>query len=274
MRGQNKASTQSAPSQISASRPPKSHEKSEPADGFNHALKERNRTSKALSDLIPDASLSGMLSSELMGVPKRRLFIALACTLAITLCCFVAIDAGRFLVIDNPRHADFILVLSGDIDDVRAVHGLMLLREGYAQQLILDAPDSPLYGRNQAELAQEYLQRAAPDHVGRVHVCKFSSDSTRQELAEVSGCIHSLIPDARSGLLVTSTYHTRRAVEVARRVQPQYHWSIAAAVDPQFDVHWWRSREQAKTTITEWQKLLWWTLVEQWATNSPSRIRR
>lgn len=206
-----------------------------------------------------------------MAFTNRKLFIALVGAVAASVCWFLCAEAGRFLVIDSPQHADFIVVLSGDINDTRAVHALMLLRAGYASQLILDAPDWMLYGRNQAEMAEEYLRNAAPDQVGRVHVCRFSSDSTRQELVQVGGCIHSVIPDARSGLVVTSTYHTRRAVDVARRVQPQYDWSVAAAVDPQFDVHWWRSREQAKTALTEWQKLLWWTIAEQWITKVPPR---
>ncbi|HEY2469494.1 MAG TPA: YdcF family protein [Terracidiphilus sp.] len=206
-----------------------------------------------------------------MHTPKHKLVIALFLSaVGVSFCCLGAADAGRFLVIDRPEHSDIIVVLSGDIDDIRAKHGLMLLRKGYAKQLILDAPDWSLYGRNQAEAAEDYLRGTAPDQVGRVHVCRFSSDSTRQELTEVSNCIHTLAPATSSGIVVTSSYHTRRAFAIAQHTMPQYHWSVAAVPDPQFDVHWWLRREHAKTVLIEWQRLLWWTIVERWTVKMPA----
>jgi uncharacterized SAM-binding protein YcdF (DUF218 family) len=198
-------------------------------------------------------------------MPKRKLFIALFLGVtAISFGCLGAVEAGRFLVIDQSQPSDLIVVLSGDIDDIRVKHGLMLLRKGYAQELILDAPDWPLYGRNQADSAENYLRSIAPDKIDRVHVCRFGSDSTRQELTEISKCIRTIAPTARSGIVVTSTFHTRRAVDIARVTLPQYRWSVAAVPDPLFDVHWWLSREHTETTLTEWQKLVWWSIAERW----------
>lgn len=207
-----------------------------------------------------------------MRVTKRKLVTALFLgAVGASFCWFGAAEAGRFLVIDRPEHSDVIVVLSGDIDDIRIKHGLALLREGYAQQLILDVPDWPLYGRNQAEVAEEYLRKIASDQNGRVHVCRFLSDSTRQELTEVSHCVQANAPRAASGIIVTSAFHTRRALEVARLTLPQYYWSVAAVSDPQFDTHWWRGPRDARTTFTEWQKLLWWTIVERWTVKSPAK---
>lgn len=207
-----------------------------------------------------------------MRLTKRKIFFVLVVfAVAASLGCVFAAEAGRFLVINNPMQSDFIVVLAGDIGDIRAEHGLMLLRKGYASQLVLDAPNWIRYGRNQAEAAADYLQETAPDQIGRVHVCSFSSDSTEQELAEISTCIRGVAPHAHSGLVVTSTYHTRRALEIARRVHPEYSWSAAAASDPDFDVHWWRTRQHAKTLLMEWQKLAWWTIVEQWTAKGPKQ---
>jgi hypothetical protein len=183
----------------------------------------------------------------------------------------MALMAGRFLVVDAPRRSDFLLVLSGDYGDVRSKHGLMLLRGGYAQQLILDVPDQVMYGRELPDTAQEYLQKTAPDEVGHVHVCSISLDSTYQEMLEARDCVRSVAPNARTAMVVTSNYHTRRSLEIARRVMPQYQWSVAAASDPAFKIDWWHSRESAKITLTEWQKLVWWNLVERWRVRGVSK---
>jgi uncharacterized SAM-binding protein YcdF (DUF218 family) len=177
---------------------------------------------------------------------------------------FAAIAAGRLLVADRPECSDVIVVLFGGINDLREQKAMALLREGYARELILDVPDWTLYGRNQPDEAASFLRNVAPDQAGHVHVCSFSSDSTRGELAEIGRCIRTIAPTAHSGIVVTSNYHTRRALKIVRRVLPDYHWSTSAAPDPQFDVHWWRSKEYCKTLIMEWQKFLWWTVIEQW----------
>jgi uncharacterized SAM-binding protein YcdF (DUF218 family) len=200
-----------------------------------------------------------------MRCKRPKLIIAICVSaLAVLLGCLAAIEAGRFLVVNRPEDSNVIVVLFGDVDDIRIQHGLVLLRKGYAQQLIFDAPDVKLYGRNQVEEAKAFLREVAPDQAGRTHVCSFSSSSTRQELVEAGKCIRNVAPNARSGIIVTSNFHTRRAFEIARCVMPQYRWSVAAASDPTFDSRWWLRRDHSETAITEWQKLLWWAIVEQW----------
>jgi uncharacterized SAM-binding protein YcdF (DUF218 family) len=198
----------------------------------------------------------------------RDLFLV---ALGLSGACVLASVAGRLLVIDEPLHADLIVVLDGDFGDVRLKQGLYLLRSGFAQQLVLDAPNRLQYGSSLSDAATNYLRTAAPDQAGRVHVCTLSRDSTWQELADVSNCIHRVAPHAASAIVLTSNFHTRRALLIARRILPEYSWSVASAPDSRFDVHWWRDREWAKTTLTEWQRLLWWTIVEQWFVHQSSR---
>jgi uncharacterized SAM-binding protein YcdF (DUF218 family) len=179
--------------------------------------------------------------------------------------------AGSFLIVNEPKRADVIVVLSGDFEDVRFRKGLDLLRAGYAQELVLDAPVWTEYGRKSSDLALEYVSTVAPDQASHLHVCSFSGDSTRLELSEVASCLHAVAPQAGNALLVTSNFHARRAFAIARRVLPQYRWSVASAPDNIFDSAWWRRREWAKTTLSEWEKLTWWLVVERWSvTGGPS----
>lgn len=177
---------------------------------------------------------------------------------------FVAASSGRFLVVDRPERSDLIVVLSGDRDDVRFQHGLALLRKGYGHELILDAPDWSEYGRSSSDLALEYVRTAAPDQTSHLHVCTFRQNSTRSEVTEISNCLRAVAPAARTAMVVTSNFHTRRSLSVAQRVLPGYRWSVAAAQDPSFRPAWWEDRESAKTMLTEMQKLAWWYLVEKW----------
>ena len=66
-------------------------------------------------------------------------------------------------------------------------------------------------------------------------------------------------------LIVTSDYHTRRAMTIFRHHLSQYQFSVAAARDPsRFGDAWWTNREWAKVTLDEWLKLLWWEVVDRW----------
>jgi uncharacterized SAM-binding protein YcdF (DUF218 family) len=65
--------------------------------------------------------------------------------------------------------------------------------------------------------------------------------------------------------LVTSDYHTRRAISIFRHMVLGYGYSVAAAFDSrEFGVRWWEHREWAKTNLGEWTKLVWWELVDRW----------
>jgi uncharacterized SAM-binding protein YcdF (DUF218 family) len=64
---------------------------------------------------------------------------------------------------------------------------------------------------------------------------------------------------AHRGLLVTSDYHTRRALAIFHHQLPNYQFSITAAKDDHvFGTKWWQHRRWATTTSLEWAKLIWW----------------
>ena len=171
--------------------------------------------------------------------------------------------AGPALVVNSPQRSDVILVLAGDNDDKRYWKAMSLLRSGYARQLLLDArADGISYGRTPVELAQDFIQRTAGDLSGRVGVCPTTGDSTRLELKSVAACLARVGP--RTVLVVTSDYHTRRALSIARRELPSYSWTAAAADNGLLSLpQWWRNRTVAKDVFMEWQKLAWWEAVER-----------
>lgn len=168
-------------------------------------------------------------------------------------------------MVENLQPSDAILVLAGDVNDKRFDRGIELLRSGYGQQMFVDASeDFVFYGHTSADWAQQFIAENSPDIKERVRVCPVREDSTLAETKYVAKCL-SLLPASSRILLVTSDYHTRRALSIFSARLPSYHWSVAAATDStQFGIRWWQQREWAKTLVREWQKLFWWELIERW----------
>jgi uncharacterized SAM-binding protein YcdF (DUF218 family) len=172
--------------------------------------------------------------------------------------------AGSCLVIDQPGPADAIVVLGGDHNDVRYQRGLALLQSGPAQDLLVDSnSDETQFGEPLTVQCERFLQRTAGKWTAHAHVCPIEGDSTVLETQYVARCLGST--SARNVLLVTSAFHTRRALSIFRKELPQYHWSVVAVRDEsRFNERWWDRREWAKTTFLEWLKMCWWESVDRW----------
>ncbi len=130
----------------------------------------------------------------------------------------VGAASGGFLVVDEPRKSDVIMVLAGETDR-RPARALELFDQGYASKIVLD------------------------------------KDAAR--------CLNAM--GGRNVIVVTSDFHTRRALSVFTREIPDYKFSVAAAYNPsEFGVQWWRHRQWAKVNFDEWLRLLWWEAIDRW----------
>jgi DUF218 domain len=173
----------------------------------------------------------------------------------------LAAKAGSFLLVDAPVPSDVILVLAGETDR-RPERALELLAQGYGKRVVLDVPaNAKIYESTEIQLAQKYIQdlpRAAS-----ISICPIDGQSTKDESKDAEKC---LAPEGgKRVLIVTSDFHTRRALSIFRLEIPEYEYSVAAARDEgQFGVKWWTHRQWAKTLVDEWLRLIWWKMVDQW----------
>lgn len=190
---------------------------------------------------------------------RGRRFIWIA--LGIVICAFFPLEAGRLLVINHPERADAILILAGETDH-RPARGLELFEQGYAAKVILDVPaKEKIYHWTTPEIAERWIS-TLPE-ADAISVCRIYGRSTKAEALEAAACAERL--GIRTVLLVTSDYHTRRALSTFKRELPGMAFSIAAAYDSiEFGTQWWRHREWAKTTLYEWMRLGWWVLIDRW----------
>lgn len=174
---------------------------------------------------------------------------------------FFSLTSGKFLVVNNPQRADVIVVLAGETF-YRPNRALELLSQNYAPRMLLDVSKvETIYGQNAVDLAQRYLQQLPQSQ--STAVCPILGLSTKAETTDVSRCLEK--SGVHSILVVTSDYHTRRALSIFRHELPQYTIYVASARDPgQFNVTWWKRRQWAKLNFDEWIRLAWWETVDRW----------
>lgn len=172
-----------------------------------------------------------------------------------------AAKAGAFLVVDSPQPSDVILVLAGETDR-RPRRALELLAQGYGKRILLDVPaNARVYESTEIELAQRYINDL-PQSMA-VSICPITGLSTKAESKDAEQCLRQ--QNAKTVLIVTSDFHTRRAIDVFLHEVPEFKYSVAAAhSDEGFGIRWWTHRQWAKTFFDEWLRLFWWNAIDRW----------
>ena len=174
---------------------------------------------------------------------------------------FFCFTSGRFLVVNDPQHADVIVVLAGEADK-RPARGVELLSKGYAPRMVLDVPaEATFFGQAEVDIARSYVEKLPQRD--SISICPIRGLSTKAESYDVKNCLaHAGV---HSILVVTSDYHTRRARSTFQHAFRGYRISVAAATDPvQFGRDWWENRQWAKLNFDEWLRLVWWEGVDRW----------
>jgi len=181
--------------------------------------------------------------------------------LVIALLVSFALNAGRILVVDAPQPSDLILVLAGETDH-RPARALELLQQGFGRRVLIDVPaEVKIYDTLQLNLAEKYVH-SLPESAS-VRVCPIVGRSTREETHDVEQCLTP--EDGSRILIVTSDFHTRRALSIFRHQLRGKTFSVAASHEPtEFGTRWWSHRQWAKTCVGEWTKVIWWNCIERW----------
>jgi len=180
---------------------------------------------------------------------------------------------GRFLVADQPPEAaDAIVVLSGSFPD-RILEAVDLYQAGHSREIVLcREPENagfrvlrergasvPRIYENNISVAR---QLGVPEE--RITVLERSAGSTFTEARVVLRYLAER--EARSMLLVTSKFHTRRAGAIYRHLaggrirvitRPARHGGF----DPD---NWWRRRMSIRRLLIEYQKLVLFHLWDRW----------
>ena len=189
---------------------------------------------------------------------KGSLFFGIALLLAALLALGVfTVTVGHFLTaVDAFSQADAIVAQGGDGSDFSRVrHAIRLFNEGHAPVVVfsggISLKDAGL-ACSSAQLSLEAAQELGlPDGAA---IIASGAQSTYDEamnlgrLAQQHGW-HSLI-------VVTDSFHTRRAARTFRALLPDATIYLSAAPDPNYDAgRWWQTEEGLVAVFNEVIKL-------------------
>jgi hypothetical protein len=167
------------------------------------------------------------------------------------------------LVRDTPgARARWTLVLAGEGSEADRIQaGLALLAQSRTDSLALSG--IPLVGT--IHTSTILLSSLAPELETRRRILELrhSSHSTAEEAQALIPLLHSFGAD--TVLLVTSSYHTRRAASVFAHLAPKGMVFLPIAAPNPIFAKGWGDREAAKLWLLEWSKTLWWHLVDRWS---------
>jgi uncharacterized SAM-binding protein YcdF (DUF218 family) len=164
---------------------------------------------------------------------------------------------GSWLVREDPlEHADVIVVLSGGMPS-RAEEAARLFRGNYAPEVWVSRPTSPA-----ASLAALGISYAGEETYNReilvrlgvpancIHIFPEPIVDTEQEVREIARELRE--QNKKSAIIVTSPEHTRRVKALWRRIAGGDLPAILhAAPEDSFDVHWWRTTQDAFAVMRE-----------------------
>jgi uncharacterized SAM-binding protein YcdF (DUF218 family) len=159
---------------------------------------------------------------------------------------------GSFLVrAESPRKADIAVVLAGGADGSRILTAAGLIKEGYAPLVLVSGPGGN-YDWHECDLAIPFaVKRGFPE----TYFAHFENDAHSTAGEAAAGIAELRRRKVKSGLLVTSNYHPRRAAKIFRTGAPEISFIPIQSPDEYFTPStWWQTREGQKTFLYEWQK--------------------
>ena len=204
----------------------------------------------------------------------RRLALRAIVSAAVCVLAFAALASpiARFLIVRaEPVRADVVVVLSGSsVYDERIRRGIGVLSEGRAQSIVLtnDGLRGRWSRRRQANLTSTERAKDAVLDAGipeqRLIILPQRVNSTYDEAVAVRGFAEKA--GIRNILVVTSPYHSRRALWVFRRVLEPAGVKVGiespapGELSPQ-PGRWWLSRTGWHSVALEYVKLVYYWIM-------------
>jgi len=169
---------------------------------------------------------------------------------------FILEKAGRYLYYkDELKPADVIVVLAGE-ETERVEYGAKLLKEGWARKDKIILTGGPLVWKyTWASLMQEH---AVSLGVPKSAILLADKSRTTEEDAAFTKELMTK-HGYKSCILVTSPYHSRRALKIFKKIMGNKIRIISAPSEEvwfQFDEWWQRERDRARV-LDEYSKFIW-----------------
>ena len=174
---------------------------------------------------------------------------------------FLLQETADFLFIkSNPQKSDVIIVLGGEIKGGRTEKAVQLYQEGYAPRLLFsDGTDLSWRVKSIDEMVALAQSLKVPNS---------AIFKEQQSLSTYENAVYTkqimLAHEWKSAIVVTTGWHTRRSRFVFEKVYRNtgIHLTYSAAPDKENKdyTNWWKDSEKRQVILTEWSKLLVYTI--------------
>jgi uncharacterized SAM-binding protein YcdF (DUF218 family) len=181
----------------------------------------------------------------------------------------IMMKIGNYLIVsDKLEKCDAILVLAGDnAKGERVIEGAKLFKEGYGNYLILDGTDIGWNTSSADIMEKQALSLNVPSSA--IIPVRMDESSTIGEAKASRKFLEK--KNFKSLILVSSSYHTRRAKWIFSKVFSETDIKIFAhpSKDSEYNPDkWWKERTSAKHVFYEYTKLIWYMAVERFNVDS------
>lgn len=166
---------------------------------------------------------------------------------------------GSFLVVqDELKKADAIIVINSDRNGTRVAQGVSLYKNGYADKLIFSGCQIAWQTNDADIMKKQALVLEVPEKAILLDRNGYTTFDNARNTLKIMKENH-----LNSAILVTSSYHTRRAMWIFKKVfkASGVKLSVLPARDSEFNPgDWWRREKDAKLVFNEYTKLIWYAL--------------
>ena len=170
---------------------------------------------------------------------------------------------GSWLVVEDPLvRSDVIVILSGRLPE-RAVEAARIFQAGYAEQIWISPPVSPvddLKAMKIAYLGEDFYNEKVLIVKGvpadTIRILERPDINTEAEVRQIAQDLRDL--NLHSVIIVTSKAHTRRVRTIWRKlVGSDPRMAVRYAEDDSYDgAHWWRHTQDGLDVVRETLGLL------------------
>jgi uncharacterized SAM-binding protein YcdF (DUF218 family) len=191
-------------------------------------------------------------------VLRRLALVLLAFTLLALLLAIIRWQAtlayfGNYLIYSEPTQtADLIVVLAGNFYGSRVLKSAELVSHGYAPKVLISG--TPYQGRPEGELAITFLAKQGY----RTDYFESFGHHARSTIEEAIALRPELVRrGVKRVILITSSYHSRRASVVMRLICSDIHFFSVPAPDPHYNAdRWWQDKSSRRLFFAEWSKII------------------
>jgi uncharacterized SAM-binding protein YcdF (DUF218 family) len=191
----------------------------------------------------------------------KRISLIIACYIFVFYSPIVWLAGDQLAVSHVPQKVDAIVVLSGDGEtnyinqsyQRRTLDAINYFNNGYASQIIISSGRDQTF--SETEIIKSLLtKRGVPEHA--IYISSKYPKTTYENILLITHTLNER--NIKSILLITSPYHSRRALWIFRKIVPELIVISPKVIDtPSKNIEWTTSMDKLRVIIYEYISIIY-----------------